>query len=114
MVMPDKLPGHLRQLGGVSLFSGHNGRWLATLWSLHDYCRPPARPCQRHAGSRKPPKATAKPYSRHILGSTKPHQSLTKATPKPHSCDPQATPKPPQSQPLTCWDFVMGAAAGFG
>src|ERR1039457_3308130 len=39
----------------------------------------------------KPPKATAKPYSGHILRSTKPHQSHTKATPKPPPCDPHAT-----------------------
>ena len=115
-VIPENLPGHLRQLGGVSLFSRHNGRWLATLWSLHDFCRPPARPCQRRAGGAKPPKATAKPYSRHILGiysgvqshpkaTPKPTarqpignpvrpQSHLKATPKPPSCDPQATSKP--------------------
>src|ERR1039458_8484104 len=69
----------------------------------------------------KPPKATAKPYSRHILGiysgvqshpkatlqppqghlkaTPKPHQSHTKATPKPHQSHTKATPKP--SRPVT-------------
>src|ERR1017187_10220265 len=99
MAIPENLPGHLRQLGGVSLFSRHNGRWLATRWSLHDSRRPPARPCQRHAGSRKPPKATAKPYSRHILGIYSRVQSHPKATPRPHQSHTKATPKPPQSHP---------------
>src|ERR1035437_11189436 len=54
----------------------------------------------------KPPKATAKPYSRHILGidsgvqsqpkaTSRPHQSHTKATPKPHQSLTKARPKPP-------------------
>src|ERR1035438_4701768 len=56
----------------------------------------------------KPPKATAKPYSRHILGiysgvqsqpkaTPRPPQSHTKATPKRHQSHTKATPKPHQS-----------------
>src|ERR1035441_744137 len=56
----------------------------------------------------KPPKATPKPYTRHILGIDSGVQSHPKATPrptdsqpigapKPHQCDPKATSKPPQS-----------------
>src|ERR1017187_7070882 len=37
----------------------------------------------REAPALKPPKATAKPYTRHILGIDSGHQSHTKATPKP-------------------------------
>src|ERR1017187_2214172 len=59
-------------------------------------------------GGAKPPKATPKPYSRHILGIDSGVQSHPKATPrptdsqpigapKPHQCDPKATSKPPQS-----------------
>src|ERR1035437_3668748 len=58
----------------------------------------------------KPPKATTKPYSRHILGidsgvqshpkaTLKPPQSATKATPKPHQSHTKATPKPHQGYP---------------
>src|ERR1035441_9833434 len=57
-------------------------------------------------GGAKPPKATPKPYSRHILGIDSGVQSHPKATPrptdsqpigapKPHQCDPKATSKPP-------------------
>src|ERR1039458_347384 len=56
----------------------------------------------------KPPQATTKPYSRHILGiysgvqshtkaTPKPLQGHTKATSKPHQSHPNATLKPPQS-----------------
>src|ERR1022692_3600021 len=59
-------------------------------------------------GGAKPPKATPKPYSRHILGidsgvqshpkaTSKPTDSQPIGTPKPHQCDLKATPKPPQS-----------------
>src|ERR1017187_9620616 len=59
-------------------------------------------------GGAKPPKATTKPYTRHILGIDSGVQSHLKATPKPidsqpietpkpHQCDPKATSKPPQS-----------------
>src|ERR1039458_695908 len=58
----------------------------------------------------KPPKATSKPYTRHILGidsgvhrhlkaTPRPHQSHTKATPKPPTCDPQGTSKPGNPPP---------------
>src|ERR1035438_3855652 len=47
----------------------------------------------------KPPKATAKPCSRHILGIYSGVQSHPKATPKPPQSHPKATPKPPQSHP---------------
>src|ERR1022692_1264348 len=59
----------------------------------------------REAPALKPPKATAKPYTRHILGidsglqshtkaTPRPHQSHTKATPRPHQGHTKATPKP--------------------
>src|ERR1017187_7988397 len=62
----------------------------------------------REAPALKPPKATAKPYTRHILGidsglqshtkaTPRPHQSHTKATPKPHQGHTKATPRPHQS-----------------
>src|ERR1035441_5585526 len=58
----------------------------------------------------KPPKATSKPYSRHILGidsgvqrhpkaTSKPTDSQPIGTPKPHQCDPKATPRLHQSHP---------------
>src|ERR1019366_6281611 len=58
-------------------------------------------------GGAKPPKATPKPYTRHILGidsgvqshpkaTLKPTDSQPIGTPKPHQCDPKATPKPHQ------------------
>src|ERR1035438_7072211 len=47
----------------------------------------------------KPPKATAKPYSRHILGIYSGVQSHPKATPRPTDSQPIGTPKPPQSHP---------------
>ena len=45
-------------------------------------------------GRAKPPKATAKPYSRHILGIDSGVQSHPKATPKPHQSHTKATLKP--------------------
>ena len=62
-------------------------------------------------GRTKPPQATPKPYTRHILGinsgvqsypkaTLKPHQSHLKATLKPPSSHPQATLKPPSSHIL--------------
>src|ERR1039458_8216967 len=78
-------------------------------------------------GGAKPPKATAKPYSRHILGiysgvqshpkatprptdsqpigTPKPSQSHPKAPPKPHQSHPHATLKPPPSQGIGCWSI---------
>ena len=61
-------------------------------------------------GAAKPPKATSKPYSRHILGidsgvqshtkgTSKPTDSQPIGTPKPHQCDPKATPRLHQSHP---------------
>src|ERR1035438_9760546 len=50
-------------------------------------------------GGAKPPKATAKPYSRHILGIDSGVQSHPKATSKPTDSQPIGTPKPPQSHP---------------
>src|ERR1035438_7015320 len=50
-------------------------------------------------GGAKPPKAIAKPYSRHILGIDSGVQSHTKATPRPHQGYTKATPKPPRSHP---------------
>src|ERR1022692_2386371 len=74
----------------------------------------------RLKGRAEPPKATAKPYSRHILGidsgvqshpkaTPKPHQSHTKATPKPHQSHTKATPKPHQSQLLRLFQRLEGA-----
>ena len=62
----------------------------------------------REAPALKPPKATSKPYTRHILGidsglqshpkaTTKPHHSHTTATPKPHQSHTKATPQPHHS-----------------
>src|ERR1017187_2727563 len=51
----------------------------------------------REAPALKPPKATAKPYTRHILGIDSGLQSHTKATPRPHQGHTKATPKPHQS-----------------
>src|ERR1039457_4249045 len=48
----------------------------------------------REAPALKPPKATAKPYTRHILGIDSGLQSHPKATPKPHQSHTKATPKP--------------------
>src|ERR1019366_4300729 len=59
----------------------------------------------REAPALKPPKATAKPYSRHILGidsgvhshttaTPQPHHSHTTATPQPHHSHTTATPQP--------------------
>src|ERR1039457_4148077 len=82
----------------------------------------------QHSGKAKPPKATAKPYSRHILGidsgvqshhkatprlhqgSTKAtprlHQGSTKATPKPRPSPPQAPPKPKAKWRARCFPAV--------
>src|ERR1039457_6326340 len=46
-------------------------------------------------GRAKPPEATAKPYSRHILGICSGAQSHPKATPKPPQSPPKTPPKPP-------------------
>ena len=73
--------------------------------------RPTVRKRQRHsfrvrilpfakvspARTLKPPKATAKPYCRHILSIDSGVQSQPKATPKPPQSHPHATLKPPQS-----------------
>jgi hypothetical protein len=47
----------------------------------------------------KPPKATLKPYSRHILGIDSGVQSHPKATPRLHQGSTKATLQPPQSHP---------------
>jgi len=59
------------------------------------------------SGALKPPKATPKPYTRHILGSTEPLQSPTKAPPKPHQCDLKATLEPGSSEGtrMACWPW---------
>src|ERR1035441_5413368 len=51
--------------------------------------------CGKSAGAsqRKPPKATTKPYTRHILSIDSGVQRHLKATLKPSSCDPKATPR---------------------
>src|ERR1019366_6374340 len=51
----------------------------------------------REAPALKPPKATAKPYSRHILGIDSGVHSHTTATPQPHHSHTKATTKPQQS-----------------
>src|ERR1035438_4649831 len=86
--------------------------------------RPTVRKRQRHsfrvrilplakvsrARTLKPPKATPKPYYRHILGidsgvqshtkaTPRPHQGHTKATPRLHQGHTKATPKPPPCDP---------------
>src|ERR1019366_6570470 len=74
----------------------------------------------REAPALKPPKATAKPYSRHILGidsgvhshttaTPQPHHSHTTATPQPHHSHTKATPKPHQSQLLRLFQRLEGA-----
>src|ERR1035441_1439679 len=50
-------------------------------------------------GGAKPPKATAKPYTRHIVGIYSGVQSHPKATSKPTDSQPIGTPEPPQSHP---------------
>src|ERR1019366_4692586 len=57
----------------------------------------------------KPPKATPKPYSRHILGIDSGVQSHLKATPKPPQGHTKATPKPHQSQLLRLFQRLEGA-----
>src|ERR1035437_3550979 len=63
----------------------------------------------REAPALKPPKATAKPYTRHILGIDSGLQSHTKATPRPHQSHTKATPKPHQSQLLRLFQWLEGA-----
>src|ERR1035438_1238604 len=48
-------------------------------------------------GEAKPPQATPKPYTRHILGIDSGVQSHPKATPRPTDSQPIGTPKPHQS-----------------
>src|ERR1039458_2326261 len=66
----------------------------------------------------KPPKATTKPYSRHILGidsgvqshpkaTPKPPPSHHKAPPQPPPCDPKATPKPGNREGIPCASVVL-------
>src|ERR1019366_4595406 len=73
-------------------------------------------------GRAKPPKATPRPYTRHILGidsgvqshtkaTPRLHQGYTKATPRLHQGYTKATPKPHQGQgvpPFSC------SSGGFG
>jgi hypothetical protein len=47
----------------------------------------------------KPPKATPRPYCRHILGIDSGVQGHTKATPRPHQGHTKATPRLPQGYP---------------
>src|ERR1019366_10396352 len=65
----------------------------------------------QHSKGAEPPKATPKPYTRHILGidsgvqshpkaPPRLHQGSTKAPPKPHQSHPKATSKPTDSQPI--------------
>src|ERR1035441_5264148 len=85
----------------------------------------------REAPALKPPKATAKPYTRHILGIDSGLQSHTKATPRPHQghtkvqkkrhqthakatqkppqSHTKATPKPHQGQLLRLFQWLEGA-----
>src|ERR1035441_4626001 len=63
----------------------------------------------QHSAEARPPKATPKPYSRHILGidsgvqshhkaTLRLHQGSTKAPPRLHQSHPKATSKPTDSQ----------------
>jgi hypothetical protein len=72
----------------------------------------------------KPPQATTKPYSRHILGiysgvqshpkaSLKPLQGHPKASSKPHQSHPNATLKPPQSHLDSSFHSPEGAESAF-
>src|ERR1039457_551269 len=58
-------------------------------------------------GGAKPPKATAKPYSRHILGIDSGVQSHPKATPRPHQSHTKATPKPPPCDIQATREFAI-------
>src|ERR1039457_5510095 len=81
--------------------------------SQHSHsCESALTQCGMQKGRAKPPKATSKPYSRHILGidsgvqshpkaTSKPHQSHTKASPKPPQSHTKATSKPPQRLLIT-------------
>src|ERR1039458_8530998 len=61
------------------------------------FCESALAECGMQKGRAKPPKATSKPYSRHILGIDSGVQSHPKATPKPPQSHLKATSKPPQS-----------------
>src|ERR1035438_8797722 len=63
----------------------------------------------REAPALKPPKATAKPYTRHILGIDSGLQSHLKATLRPPHSHTKATPKPYQSQLLRLFQRLEGA-----
>src|ERR1019366_2871268 len=79
--------------------------------------KPSCQECPRFRYSHpKPPKATTKPYTRHILGidsgvqshlkaTTKPPQSYHKATPRPHQGHTKATSKPGYGQVIGRWSF---------
>src|ERR1035437_4885701 len=74
-----------------SLRRPHNERGIALL-------RKRVRPrnwAQNALDAGKPPKATTRPYTRHILGIDSGVQSHPKATSKPTDSQPIATPKPP-------------------
>src|ERR1039457_3440941 len=78
--------------------------------SQHSHsCESALAQCGMQKARAKPPKATSKPYNRHILGidsglqshpkaTPRLHQGYTKATPKPPPSHPHATPKPSTSQ----------------
>src|ERR1039457_148086 len=63
----------------------------------------------REAPALKPPKATAKPYTRHILGIDSGLQSHLKATLRPPHSHTTATPQPHQSQLLRLFQRLEGA-----
>src|ERR1035438_9537739 len=71
--------------------------------SQHSHsCESALAQCGMQKGRAKPPKATSKPYSRHILGIDSGVQSHPKATSKPHQSHLKASPKPtnhPVSKP---------------
>src|ERR1019366_4931899 len=60
-------------------------------------------------GRTKPPKATPKPYGRHILGIDSGVQSHHKATTKPSTWEYRATPKPPQCDPKATLRLHQGS-----
>src|ERR1019366_3501853 len=60
-------------------------------------------------GRTKPPKATAKPYGRHILGIDSGVQSHHRATTKPSAWEYRATPKPPQCDPKATLRLHQGS-----
>ena len=79
---------HLRLAGELGFKKEGN----AYLYARHEVNRVKLRRA-------KPPKATPKPYTRHILGIDSGVQSHPKATSKPTDSQPIGTPKPPQSHP---------------